>query len=369
MSGPRVFLTGPLLSAPLRTAILGAEPAARPLRIADHALRMAGARVGLVAEPGAVTEGLVLDLDPEQAARLDWHQTAAGLRPLTLVIDGDAVLAHGLDPATPAEPWEPWEPGAWQARWGDTVRATAGDVLALRGTVPVAAVRARYRLMLVHGASCARAAAEPLATSLRHRAGPDDLAVAGRRQPYANFFAVAEYDLSFRRFDGRMSPVVNRAAFISGDAVTVLPYDPVRDRVLLVEQFRAGPFARGAQPWQLEPIAGRIDPGETPEDTARREAVEEAGLALGALLKVADYYPTPGAKAEFVYAFVALADLPDGCEGVFGMEGEAEDIRGHLVPFEHLMALVASGEVATGTLLLSALWLQRERPRLRAESR
>jgi ADP-ribose pyrophosphatase len=178
---------------------------------------------------------------------------------------------------------------------------------------------------------------------------------------------VEEYDLRFRRFDGEMSREVLRAAFISADAVTVLPYDPVRDRVLLIEQFRVGPFARGdGQAWQIEPIAGRIDAGETPEDAARREAVEEAGLSLGELLAVAQYYPSTAAVSEYLYSYVALCDLPDGVAGVFGVAHEAEDIRGHLVSFEALMALVASGEVANAPLILTALWLQRERARLRA---
>jgi ADP-ribose pyrophosphatase len=177
---------------------------------------------------------------------------------------------------------------------------------------------------------------------------------------------VEEYALRFRRFDGTLSPEVNRAVFISGDAVTVLPYDPVRDVVLLIEQFRPGPFARGdAQAWSLEAIAGRIDAGETPEEAARREAMEEAGLTLGAMEYVGGYYPTPGAMAEFLYSYVALTDLPEGVEGVFGVEGEAEDIRGHRMPFAEFEGLMASGEVNNGPLLLTGLWLQRERARLR----
>jgi nudix-type nucleoside diphosphatase (YffH/AdpP family) len=193
--------------------------------------------------------------------------------------------------------------------------------------------------------------------------------VQALRQPYARFFAVEEYDLSFRRFDGKQSPVVTRAAFISGDAVTVLPYDPVRDRVLVIEQFRVGPFARGdAQPWQLEPIAGRVDPGETPEDAARREAVEEAGLTLGALLPIGNYYPSPGAKIEFLYSFIALTDLPDGTAIIGGAEEEAEDIKGHLMGFEDFAALIARGEATTAPLLISYYWLDRERARLRAQT-
>ncbi len=244
--------------------------------------------------------------------------------------------------------------------------ATARDVMALYGQKPAAEVAARLGMVQVRGAARARAVKGAPAT-LRSPRQPQDVQVSARREPYARFFAVEEYDLSFRQFGGTPGPVVTRAVFLSGDAVTVLPYDAVRDRVLVVEQFRSGPFGRGdANPWQLEAIAGRIDPGETPEQAARREAVEEAGLTLGALEPVAGYYPSPGICAEFLYSYVALCDLPDGSAGVFGVEGEAEDIRGHLIGFDDLMALVASGEVGNAPLILTALWLQRERGRLRA---
>ncbi|MBL4927587.1 NUDIX domain-containing protein [Fuscibacter oryzae] len=243
--------------------------------------------------------------------------------------------------------------------------ATALDVMALYGLKPAAEVAARLGMVKVRGAARARAVVGAPA-ALRSPRQPQDVQVSARSEPYARFFAVEEYDLSFRQFGGQASPVVTRAVFLSGDAVTVLPYDPVRDRVLLVEQFRSGPFGRGdANPWQLEAIAGRIDPGETPEQAARREAVEEAGLTLGALETVAGYYPSPGICAEFLYSYVALCDLPDGSAGVFGVAGEAEDIRGHLIGFDDLMALVGSGEVGNAPLILTALWLQRERGRLR----
>lgn len=198
------------------------------------------------------------------------------------------------------------------------------------------------------------------------RVGSGEVEAGGVKPSHAGFFGLDVHRLRHRRFDGDMSPWLVREVFVVGDAVTVLPYDPVRDRVLVIEQFRMGPFGRGDPlPWQLEAIAGRIDPGESPEEAARREAVEEAGLVLGALEKVAEYYPTPGAVTEYLYSYVALCDLPDGVAGVFGAAEEAEDIKGHLLPFDRLAEAMAAGEIGNAPLLLTALWLQRERARLR----
>lgn len=249
---------------------------------------------------------------------------------------------------------------------GPEAEALAEAVMAGFGQLAPEAMRARLGSLRVAAASRLRAS-EAARPALRE--GTGEVTITARSQAHAGFFGLEVLGLTHRRFDGTMSPPIRREVFVSGDAVTVLPYDPVRDQVLLVEQFRAGPLGRGDPlPWQLEAIAGRIDPGESPEDCARREAVEEAGLVLGELEKVAAYYPSPGAMTEFIYSYVALCDLPDGCAGIFGQAEEAEDIRGQLVPFNRLMAAVVDGEVGNAPLILTALWLQRERARLQAEA-
>ncbi len=369
------FFYGTLSHPPLLQIVLGRavqlEPAFLPgfrvARARDHVFPLLQTMAGAEAQ-GVLARGLSAD----DVARLDFYEAgfAFDTRDLPVTVAGhppDGFMARvylARDGQWQAA--EDWALSEWQATHGALVTATARDVMALYGQQPAERVLQRYPQMLVRGASTLRAkAGGPV--SLRHAAGPDDIRVKARQMPYARFFAVEEYDLQFRRFDGGFSPVVNRAVFVSGDAVTVLPYDAARDRVLVIEQFRPGPYVRGdAQPWSVEAIAGRIDAGETPEQAAQREAVEEAGLTLGPLLAVGGYYPSPAAKGEYLYSYVALTDLPDGIEGVFGVEGEAEDIRGHLIPFARLMALVASGEVNNAPLLITALWLQRERDRLRA---
>ncbi len=141
----------------------------------------------------------------------------------------------------------------------------------------------------------ARAGAALRAAGGAGQDGAPDVTVLTTERPFRGFFAVETVTLTHRRHDGAESAPLRREVFVACDAVTVLPYDPVRDRVLLIEQFRAGPLLRGdPRPWQVEAIAGRIDGADTPEDTARREAIEEAGLTLGALLPVAGYYPRLG---------------------------------------------------------------------------
>ncbi len=368
---PDMFFYGTLCHRPLLHIILGREIEMLPARLPGYASHWAVGRphpVLVECEGGETIGVLVRGLSADDVARLNYYEDGFAFTTLMRGVETSEGRVLALVYMTLPDQWQAgaeWSLADWQASVGDMVTATASDVMALYGQAPAAQVLGRYSEMLVRGAGRVRAR-NTGPTTVRRATVPEDIVVVSRAQAYADFFAVEEYALRFRHFDGALGPQIKRAAFVSADAVTVLPYDPVRDRVLLVEQFRVGSFARGdCQPWMLEPIAGRIDPGETPEQAARREAVEEAGLALGVLLDVARYYPSAGVKTEFIYSYVALCDLPDGVAGVFGEEAEAENIRGHLMEFEALMALVASGEVATGPLVLSALWLHRERTRLR----
>lgn len=296
-------------------------------------------------------QGVMLgEVSSEDCARLEFYAAAVGIEAMPCA-DGDCLIQTSPRAELAVELAR-----AVMAGFGKS------DPVRQHRRLAQIAVRADSRL---------RAMSEDIPADYRFdpKSLSGDVDVKQHREVYAHFFSVEEYDLRFRRFDGSFSPVVNRAAFISGDAATVLPYDPKRDRVLLIEQFRAGCFARGDKnPWSLEAIAGRIDAGETPEDAARREAVEEAGLTLSALEKVSQYYASPGAKSEYLYSYVAVVDLPDDAAGVFGMEGEAEDIRGHLIERAELQRLIATGEIGNAPLVLSALWLELNYRRLQAEA-
>ena len=182
---------------------------------------------------------------------------------------------------------------------------------------------------------------------------------------YQGFFSVEEHFLSYRKFNKEQSAVVTRSALISSDAVIVLPYDPINDRVLLIEQFRTGPYVKGDEaPWVLEPIAGLIDAGETPESAGIREAREEAHLELKKLVLVARSYPSPGISTEFFHQYIGIVSLPESTKLVSGLASESEDIRSHIFSFKTFFDMISKGEINVGPAILLGLWLSKNRKNL-----
>lgn len=368
-----LFFYGTLCFRPLLELVLEGETyRAEQASLPDHAVYWAKDQIFpmIQAEPGARAEGmLVSGLSDGAIARLDHYEGGFAYRLVEMTVQASGGTASAEVYFSEEGQWTPgpvWSLDDWARDWGEITLFAAEEVMSYMGQLSPDEVAARFAMIRLRAASKQRAASLSAPTDLRSKRTASDLDVRRKSRPYSNYFTIEEQDLSFPRFDGTMSPLVNRAGFVGGDAVTVLPYDPVRDSVLVIEQFRVGPYLRGDQhPWVLEPIAGRIDPGETPQHTARREALEEASLTIGALEHVGNYYPSPGAVTEYLYSYVALCDLPDSAAGIGGVLGEAEDIRSHVIPFARLMELVGTGEVDNAPLLLSAMWLSQNRDRLR----
>jgi ADP-ribose pyrophosphatase len=151
-----------------------------------------------------------------------------------------------------------------------------------------------------------------------------------------------------------------------GGAVAIILYDPHRDEVVLVEQFRLPPLIAGFSPWITEVVAGLIDKeGESTEDVARRESFEEAGVeVIGDLIPIQLYLPTPGNSDETVMLFCGRVDSSKAA-GIFGVAEEHEDIRVMVRPLAELEAMVDAGKIETGHTLISLYWLLRHRDELR----
>lgn len=233
--------------------------------------------------------------------------------------------------------------------------------------VSVAQMAARRHMILARAEARLAARTHPAPAALRSSTPREAVMQDAGEITHDGFFLTRSYTLRAPLFDGGLSAPMVREVFVATDAALVLPYDPARDRVLLVEQFRTGPYGRGDPlPFLLEPVAGRVDGGETPEQTARRECHEEAGLALRGLEKISSHYCTPGCSTEFFHLFVGICDLPELRQGRGGLASEHEDIRTHVIGFARAMDLLRTGEANNGPLVLGLLWLERERARLRA---
>jgi len=151
-----------------------------------------------------------------------------------------------------------------------------------------------------------------------------------------------------------------------GGAVAIVLYDPGRDEVVLVEQFRLPPLIAGFSPWIVEIVAGLIDKeGESEEQVARREALEEAGVeVIGELVPIQLYLPTPGNSDETVMLFCGRVDASKAA-GVHGVPEEGEDIRVVVRTVGELEAMVDAGRIETGHTLIAFYWLLRHRDELR----
>jgi ADP-ribose pyrophosphatase len=192
----------------------------------------------------------------------------------------------------------------------------------------------------------------------------DDVEISEREVCFSGFYQLDRLQLRHRQFAGGMGPLLTRELFVRRDAVCVLPYDPQRDCVVLIEQFRVGALDKSANPWLLELVAGLIDPGEQPEQVALREALEEADLPLTSLWPVTQYYPSPGGSDERVHLFVGRCDS-QGAGGVHGLPEEGEDIRVHVWPLEDALDAVKDGRIDNAASIIALQWLALNRAEVR----
>lgn len=367
-----LFFYGTLRHPPLLEIVLGRDLGAgdlAPAVLSEYAAFAVaeGPFPMLVSQSGASAKGLLVSgLTEADVARLDFYEGGFDYDLVDVTLeDGQEAQVYLCAPAR----WTAqgaWDFEGWCTEWGEMSCHAAEEVMEHYGTYDRGTVAAMFPQIR------ARAWSKVLGGRTDAGQGVFDgkIDVQRKTRAYTGYFGVDEISLRHELFDGSMSPVLERSYFIGGDAALVLPYDPVRDIVLVVEQMRMAPLGRGdPEVWHLEPIAGRIDPGETAEQTVIREAHEEADLTLDSLEVVARGYASPGDSTTYFHMFVGLTDLPDGTARVSGLESEAENIRSRLISFKDFMAMAECLALANTPLTLLAYWLSHHRSRLRSESR
>ena len=194
----------------------------------------------------------------------------------------------------------------------------------------------------------------------------NDVEIIARETVYRGFFSIDVYRFRHRLFNGEMSGEVRREIFERGHAAVLLPFDPVRDEVVLIEQIRIAAYDTSETPYLLEMVAGMIEEGESVEDVARRESKEEAGLELGRVKACLSYLASPGGTSERLTIMVGEVDATTA-KGIHGLADEHEDIRVHVVSREYAYQCVEEGKIDNAASVIALQWLQLHYQDLRKE--
>ena len=194
-----------------------------------------------------------------------------------------------------------------------------------------------------------------------------DVEILGSKVGFDGFLRLEVFRFRHRLFAGGWSPLRSYDVLRRGEAAAILLYDPGRDSVVLVEQFRLPPLLGRGSPWQLEAVAGLLDGEEDACAVAKRETREETGLEVkGEPVPIGRYFSSVGASDERVHLFCGKVDA-SRAGGVHGLSEEHEDIRVVAKTLAEIEALLEEGAIESAHTLLALYWLLRNRERLKRE--
>lgn len=148
-----------------------------------------------------------------------------------------------------------------------------------------------------------------------------------------------------------------------GRAVAVLPYDPERRVALMIQQFRPPAFYADGTTDLIEVPAGLLDENE-PEEGARREAYEEAGVRLTTFEPVARGWSMPGISTERMDLFLSPYGEADRSGPGGGLADEHEAITVLEMPLTALAAMSDRGEITDLKTLVLIFALRLRHPEL-----
>jgi ADP-ribose pyrophosphatase len=190
--------------------------------------------------------------------------------------------------------------------------------------------------------------------------GHEDVSIATVATKYKGFFKVNEYQLTHKLFSQKQSNEFSREVFERGDAVVVVLYDQTKDKLLLLEQFRAGALRTADTPWMLEFVAGMFDDNESPIDVAVRETKEEANIDLSPeqVKPIMKYLSSPGGMSECIHLYWAAFDSDTVSSGeIYGLDDENEDILLHIISRTDALALLDQGKICNAATIIGLQWL------------
>ena len=179
--------------------------------------------------------------------------------------------------------------------------------------------------------------------------------VTNKKNLYDGFFKMNEISLKYKKYDGSWSNEIKRELFSGAQVSAVLPYDPIKKEIVLIQQFRPGTISRNTNNYLKEIVAGIIDPGESPEIAAKRECLEETGYKIKKLTSIQGYYPAPGSSESFYHLFLGEVDSKNE-KKIMGLDTENEDILVESYNINQVKKMMQNGELINGLSLIAIQW-------------
>lgn len=172
------------------------------------------------------------------------------------------------------------------------------------------------------------------------------------------FFKVEEAYVQYELYNGEMSQSVRRLSLERGNSAAVLVFNLDTQKIILIEQFRYPTYANG-HGWLTEIIAGMVDFGETPDVSARRELLEEAGLSISVFEPICSFYPSPGGSSEMIYLYYAEVSGQNAkYNKTGGLAQHGEDIVSVEVTLEEALSKIKTGEIIDAKTIAGVFWLE-----------
>ena len=179
--------------------------------------------------------------------------------------------------------------------------------------------------------------------------------IINNRNIYSGFFKMSEVTLKYKKFDGSWSNEVKRELFTGAQVSAVLPYDPIKKEIILIQQFRPGTISKNVGNYLEEIVAGIIDPGEDPQTAAKRECLEETGCEVKKLIPIQNYFPAPGSSESFYHLYLAEIETFKG-KRIMGLKTENEDILVKSYKISEVKNKLLNGKILNGLALIALQW-------------
>tara|TARA_B100001027_G_scaffold65687_1_gene44574 strand:- start:153 stop:734 length:582 start_codon:yes stop_codon:yes gene_type:complete len=179
--------------------------------------------------------------------------------------------------------------------------------------------------------------------------------VTNKKNLYDGFFKMNEISLKYKKYDGNWSNEIKRELFGGAQVSAVLPYDPIKKKIVLIQQFRPGTISKNTNNYLNEIVAGIIDAGESPEIAAKRECLEETGYKIKKLTPIQGYFPAPGSSESFYHLFLGEVDSKNG-KKIMGLDNENEDILVESFKINQVKKMMQEGKFINGLTLIAIQW-------------